>query len=78
MPFTVSREAVDDVERGAQDADWQPVKDAARKIAFAEDRAVFEGYPAGGHHRDQAEHVQPGARPCPARSGTTRTRSARR
>jgi uncharacterized linocin/CFP29 family protein len=39
---------VDAVERGAQDADWQPVKDAAKKIAFAEDRAVFDGYPAAG------------------------------
>ena len=48
VPFTVSRQDVDDVERGAQDADWQPVKDAAKKIAFAEDRAVFEGYAAAG------------------------------
>jgi uncharacterized linocin/CFP29 family protein len=48
VPFTVSRQAVDDVERGAKDVDWQPVKDAARKMAFAEDRAVFEGYPAAG------------------------------
>ena len=48
VPFTVSRQDVDAVERGAQDADWQPVKDAAKKIAFAEDRAVFEGYPAAG------------------------------
>lgn len=47
VPFQVSRSAVDDVERGAQDSDWQPVKDAARQIAFAEDRAIFEGYPAG-------------------------------
>jgi uncharacterized linocin/CFP29 family protein len=39
---------VDAVERGAQDADWQPVKDAAKKIAFAEDAAVFGGYPAAG------------------------------
>jgi uncharacterized linocin/CFP29 family protein len=46
VPFTLSRQEVDDVERGAQDPDWQPVKDAAKKIAFAEDRAVFEGYPA--------------------------------
>jgi uncharacterized linocin/CFP29 family protein len=44
VPFTVHRQQVDDVERGARDADWQPVKDAARQIAFAEDRAVFEGY----------------------------------
>ncbi|MEV0040798.1 family 1 encapsulin nanocompartment shell protein [Streptomyces sp. NPDC050804] len=48
VPFTVDRRQVDDVERGAKDADWQPVKDAARKIAFAEDRAVFEGYGAAG------------------------------
>ena len=48
VPFTVSRQAVDDVARGAHDPDWQPVKDAARQIAFAEDRMVFDGYaPAG-------------------------------
>ncbi len=32
------------MERGARDADWQPVKDAARQLAFAEDRAVFDGF----------------------------------
>ncbi|MFJ7900019.1 family 1 encapsulin nanocompartment shell protein [Streptomyces sp. NPDC096198] len=48
VPFTVDREQVDDVARGAKDADWQPVKDAARKMAYAEDRAVFEGYAAAG------------------------------
>src|ERR1035438_9673585 len=47
VPFRVGRSAIDDVLRGAQDSDWQPVKDAARQIAFAEDRAVFEGYAAG-------------------------------
>src|SRR5215468_3351046 len=46
--FTLSREEIDDVERGAQDSDWQPVKDAARQVAFAEDRAIFDGYPAAG------------------------------
>jgi uncharacterized linocin/CFP29 family protein len=48
VPFTVDRQQVDDVERGAKDADWQPVKDAAKQVAFAEDRAVFEGYAAAG------------------------------
>jgi uncharacterized linocin/CFP29 family protein len=48
VPFTVDRRQVDDVERGAKDADWQPVKDAARQMAFAEDRLVFEGYAAAG------------------------------
>lgn len=41
--FTVSRTEVDNVERGAQDSDWQPVKDAAAALAFAEDRTVFYG-----------------------------------
>ena len=45
-PFQLDRQAIDDVARGAQDADWQPVKEAAREIAFAEDRAIFEGYQA--------------------------------
>jgi uncharacterized linocin/CFP29 family protein len=48
VPFELDREQIDDVERGANDSDWQAVKDAARRIAFAEDRAVFEGYPSGG------------------------------
>src|ERR1700734_3189010 len=46
VPFTLSRAEIDSVERGALDPDWQPVKDAAKKIAFAEDRAVFDGYAA--------------------------------
>ncbi|GLX02374.1 family 1 encapsulin nanocompartment shell protein [Microtetraspora sp. NBRC 16547] len=48
VPFSVDRRQVDDVERGARDADWQPVKDAAHRIAFAEDRVIFEGYAAAG------------------------------
>lgn len=44
LPFELSRQAIDDVERGSEDSDWQPVKDAARKLAFAEDRAIFDGY----------------------------------
>jgi uncharacterized linocin/CFP29 family protein len=44
VPFELTREAIDDVERGSDDSDWQPAKDAARKIAFAEDRAIFNGY----------------------------------
>ncbi len=48
VPLTVDRQQVDDVLRGAKDADWQPVKDAARQLAFAEDRAIFEGYAAAG------------------------------
>lgn len=42
--FTLAREAVDSVERGSQDADWQPVKDAATDLALAEDRAIIDGF----------------------------------
>lgn len=45
-PFTLSRADIDSVERGSLDPDWQPVKDSARTIGFAEDRAIFDGYPA--------------------------------
>lgn len=48
VPFELARQAVDDVERGATDSDWAPLKEAARKIAFAEDRSVFDGYDAAG------------------------------
>ena len=48
VPFELDRLQIDDVERGANNSDWQPAKDAAQKIAYAEDRAIFEGYPAAG------------------------------
>jgi uncharacterized linocin/CFP29 family protein len=45
VPFTLSRTEIDSVERGAKDADWEPLKEAAQRIAFAEDRAILDGYP---------------------------------
>jgi uncharacterized linocin/CFP29 family protein len=48
VPFELDRRQIDDVERGANDSDWQPAKDAARELAFAEDRAIFDGYTAAG------------------------------
>ena len=48
VPFELTRQAIDDVERGATASDWSAVKEAARKIAFAEDRSVFDGYAAAG------------------------------
>lgn len=46
-PFTVERAAVDAVDRGAPDADWDPVVDAARRAALAEDNLALVGYPPG-------------------------------
>jgi uncharacterized linocin/CFP29 family protein len=48
IPFELDRQTIDDVARGANDSDWQPAKDAARQVAFAEDSAIFEGYEAAG------------------------------
>jgi len=48
VPFELQRQTIDDVDRGANDSDWQPAKDAARKLAYAEDAAIFEGYAAAG------------------------------
>jgi len=46
VPFDLDRQDIDDVERGSEDSNWQPAKDAAKTIAFAEDRAIFDGYAA--------------------------------
>jgi uncharacterized linocin/CFP29 family protein len=45
VPFAVSRAEIAAADRGAPDADWQPAIDAARAIALAEDRLVFQGAP---------------------------------
>lgn len=65
VPFQLSRSAIDDVQRGARDSDWAPVKEAMRKIAFAEDRAVFDGYAAAGIEGMRAAASNP-AVPLPA------------
>ena len=43
VPFTLSRLELDAVDRGAGDVDLDPVIDAARTIALAEDQLVFDG-----------------------------------
>lgn len=47
-PFTLDRDEIDAVDRGAPDADWDPVVDAARRAALAEDRLVLRGDPPSG------------------------------
>jgi uncharacterized linocin/CFP29 family protein len=46
--FTLSREELDAVERGAEDIDLAPVHDAARRAAMAEDGAIFHGWADAG------------------------------
>jgi len=48
VPFEISREELEAIGRGARDVDLDPVRNAARAGAIAEDRAIFRGYaPAG-------------------------------
>lgn len=48
VPFELQRNELEVIGRGGKDADLQPVVDAARTIAMAEDGAIFHGYSAGG------------------------------
>ncbi len=45
VPFELARSEIEAINRGAKDADLDPVIAAARKIAIAEDIAIFHGYP---------------------------------
>jgi uncharacterized linocin/CFP29 family protein len=44
VPFELEREELERVDRGASSIDLDPLRDAARVFAAAEDSAVFEGY----------------------------------
>ncbi len=48
VEFEMSRHELDAIDRGAKDFDTDPVIEAARAIAIAEDRAIFHGYPSAG------------------------------
>ena len=46
--FELERSELEDISRGAPDADLDAVVEAAQAIALAEDKAVFRGYAAAG------------------------------
>jgi uncharacterized linocin/CFP29 family protein len=46
--FEISRSELDDAERGAEDVDLDALDDAARRIAAAENTAVFHGWASAG------------------------------
>ena len=48
VPFEMRRDELDAIDRGAKDPDTDAISEAARRIAIAEDRAIFHGYPAAG------------------------------
>ncbi|MGZ4202916.1 MAG: family 1 encapsulin nanocompartment shell protein, partial [Thermoleophilaceae bacterium] len=45
-PFSLAIEELLDADRGAEDVDFDALDDAAHRIAMAENRAVFHGWPA--------------------------------
>lgn len=45
--FTLAREEIDAIDRGANDADLDPVREAAVRLGLAEDSAIFHGFSAG-------------------------------
>lgn len=47
IPFSLSREELLKIGRGARDADLDPVREAAYTIALAEDKAIFHGFGEG-------------------------------
>lgn len=48
VPFTVSRDEIDDVQRGARDPDFDDLARAARAAAVIENRAILHGWAAAG------------------------------
>ena len=47
-PFSIARAELEAADRGAEDADLDPLDEAARQIAIAENAAVFHGWKAAG------------------------------
>jgi uncharacterized linocin/CFP29 family protein len=47
-PFSLSRAELRDADRGAEDVDLAALDEAARRVATAENRAVFHGWEAAG------------------------------
>jgi uncharacterized linocin/CFP29 family protein len=48
VPFAVARDELRDADRGARDVDLDQLDTAAHRLAVAENRAVFHGWPAAG------------------------------
>jgi uncharacterized linocin/CFP29 family protein len=46
--FAISREEIDDADRGADNIELRELDEAVRQIALAENAAVFHGYVGGG------------------------------
>ena len=48
VPFDISRQQLDDIDRGAVDVDFGSLDDAVRRLGVAENAVVFKGHPSAG------------------------------
>lgn len=48
VPFSLNQMELDSIARGAADPDFDPIREAARKLAAFEDEAVFDGFKDAG------------------------------
>lgn len=47
ISFEMSKWELDNIERGAKDVDFDPLEEAAKKLALFEEDAIYNGYPDG-------------------------------
>ncbi len=57
MPFTLDRGELADIARGAVDADFEALNQAAHRVAEIDNRAVFHGWPAAGIDGITSSHL---------------------
>ena len=60
VPFELDRQQIDDVERGADDSDWQPVKDAAQAARLRRGPRRLRRLRRGRDRRHPRGHQQSG------------------
>ena len=65
VPFELSRCQLAEFDRGARDADFDPVMAAAREIAIVENHLIFSGYAAAGIRGICEAAPEPAADPGP-------------
>lgn len=47
VPLTLSQLELDNIARGSRDPDFAPMEDAARRVAWFEENAIYNGFPQG-------------------------------
>jgi uncharacterized linocin/CFP29 family protein len=63
VPFELRRGQLAEFDRGARNADFGPVMEAAREIAIVENHLIFSGYTAAGIRGIREASPEPSAQP---------------